>query len=242
MTAPAALELALPPPLSVDFFARPTTRVARELIGKVIVRQQPGTPPRLCRIVEVEAYLGPRDQASHARRGPTPRTAIMFGPPGRLYVYLIYGMYHCMNFVCERDGEAGAVLIRAAEPLVGIAGDPARELRGPGKLCRALAVTLADRGLDLTGADSPLYVAADEQQVHARRVGRSARIGVDYAGDWAARPLRFFLKGHPGVSGPRGAAVRRPVLLRPGASTGAPAPPSRSPRTSSGARRRPERP
>jgi DNA-3-methyladenine glycosylase len=232
----------LPPALPVDFFARPTTRVARDLIGKVIVRRESGDPPRLCRIVEVEAYLGPRDQASHARRGPTPRTAIMFGPPGRLYVYLIYGMYHCMNFVTERDGQAGAVLIRAAEPLVGIEGDPASTLRGPGKLCRALGVTLADRGLDLTAADSGLYVGADEHVVHARRVGRSARIGVDYAGPWADRQLRFFLSGHPGVSGSRAANRRATGLTSAaGSALAAPALPSRSPRTSKAAKPTPGR-
>jgi DNA-3-methyladenine glycosylase len=223
----------LPPALPLGFFARPTATVARDLIGKVIVRRGERGSLRLCRIIEVEAYLGPRDQASHARRGPTPRTAIMFGPPGRLYVYLIYGMYHCMNFVTERDGQAGAVLIRAAEPLLGIAGDPASTLRGPGKLCRALGVTLADKGLDLTAAASDLYVGADDHVVHARRVGRSARIGVDYAGPWAQRPLRFFLSDHPGVSGPR-PARRRAVRLTSAAGSvlAAPALPSRSPRTS----------
>jgi DNA-3-methyladenine glycosylase len=223
--------------------------VARDLIGKVIVRQPHhdtdtntdlGPEPRVCRIIEVEAYLGPRDQASHARRGPTPRSAIMFGPPGHLYVYLIYGMYHCMNFVTEPDQQAGAVLIRAAEPLAGIPGDPARVLRGPGKLCQGLAVTLAHKGLDLTSASSALYVGTDDQVMHARRVGRSARIGVDYAGLWADRPLRFFLTDHPGVSGPR--AARRPgASLSRLPSPSVPAPPSRSPQTSRAAKRTPGR-
>jgi DNA-3-methyladenine glycosylase len=191
-------------PLPRAFFARPTARVARELLGKTLVRRMPGAPwLRTARIVEVEAYLGPRDLASHARRGPTPRTSIMFGPPGHLYVYLIYGMYHCMNFVTERDGVAGAVLIRAAEPLAAPDGAPEpRALAGPGKLCRALAVTLADRGLDLTSADSALYVAAAADG-RVPRAARSPRIGVDYAGAWAARPLRFFIPGNPSVSGPR---------------------------------------
>src|SRR6185369_1253902 len=114
----------------------------------------------MARIVEVEAYLGERDAASHARRGPTPRAAIMFGPPGRLYVYLIYGMHHCMNFVTEPDGTAGAVLIRAAEPLPGRAGERARAaapMRGPAKLCSALGITRAHNGLDLT-AGGEFYV------------------------------------------------------------------------------------
>ncbi len=210
--APRAL-----PPLPRSFYARPTEKVAPDLIGKLLVRRRPGQPPKVARIVEVEAYLGERDLASHARRGPTPRSQIMFGPPGHLYVYLIYGIYHCMNLVCEREGVAGAVLIRAAEP-VGTGwpdDDPAggppsrahlqqrhRLLRGPGKLCRALGITLADKGLDLTAPDAALTVAVDPDAARLR-VARSVRIGVDYAGDWAARPLRFFVPQHPSVSGPR---------------------------------------
>jgi DNA-3-methyladenine glycosylase len=123
----------------------------------------------------------------------------MFGPPGHLYVYLIYGMYHCMNFVCEADGTAGAVLIRAAEPL-----DPpadVKALRGPGKLCRGLAVDLSHKGTDLTRPQSPVFVT-DLGEPRAR-IARSPRIGVDYAGPWAARLLRFYVPGHPSVSGPR---------------------------------------
>ena len=188
-------------PLPRSFYERPTARVARDLLGKVIVRRpEDGGPPRMARIVEVEAYLGLKDQASHARRGPTPRSAIMFGPPGHLYTYLVYGMHVCANFVTERDGVAGAVLIRAAQ-LLDDGAHPAA-LRGPGKLCRGLGVTLAHKGLDLTAPTRGLWVADDGE---ARlRVARSARIGVDYAGEWAARPLRFFVSGHPSVSGPRG--------------------------------------
>jgi len=186
-------------PLPRSFYARPTDRVARDLLGKVIVRQdQSGGRPRRARIVEVEAYLGERDQASHARRGPTPRAAIMFGPPGHLYCYLIYGIYVCANFVSHVDGVAGAVLIRAAACLD--EGDP-KELRGPGKLCRGMGIELAHKGLDLTVPASPVYVAEDG--VRRLKVARSPRIGVDYAGAWAARPLRFFVSGHPSVSGPR---------------------------------------
>jgi DNA-3-methyladenine glycosylase len=182
-------------PLPRVFFARPTVTVARALLGKLIVRRDEERV-QAARIVEVEAYLGERDQASHARRGPTPRSAIMFGPPGHLYVYLVYGMHHCMNFVTERDGVAGAVLIRAAMPLAG--ADP-RSLRGPGKLCRGLGIELRHKGADLTSARSPLWVADDGEP--APRRARSPRIGVDYAGAWADRPLRFFVPGHPSVSG-----------------------------------------
>jgi DNA-3-methyladenine glycosylase len=164
------------------------------LLGKLLVRSRAGRPPQIARIVEVEAYLGERDAASHARRGPTPRAAIMFGPPGFLYVYLIYGMHHCMNFVTETDGVAGAVLIRAAAPVVGFDDGVApdrrnRPLTGPGKLCAALAITRTLNGHDLTGAKE-LFVADDGSPPPRR--ARSARIGVDYAGDWAARKLRFF--------------------------------------------------
>jgi len=182
--------------LGRDFFARPTTAVARELLGKLLVRRRGGSrAPLVARIVEVEAYLGERDAASHARRGPTPRAAIMFGPPGFVYVYLIYGMHHCMNFVTETDGVAGAVLIRAAAPVVGFVdgaggGSRARHpLTGPGKLCAALAITRTLNGHDLTRGQE-IYVADDG--LPAPRRSRSARIGVEYAGAWAARKLRFF--------------------------------------------------
>jgi DNA-3-methyladenine glycosylase len=184
-------------PLPRAFYARATAAVARDLLGKVLVRRARGRERR-ARIVEVEAYLGERDLASHARGGPTPRAAIMFGPPGFLYVYLVYGMHHCMNFVTEADGVAGAVLIRAAEPLDGV--DPS-ELRGPGKLCKGLGVTVSDKGLDLTSGAGGLYVTDAGEP--ARAVRRSPRIGVDYAGAWAARHLRFFVPGHPSVSGRR---------------------------------------
>ena len=115
--APRLAAISALPPLPRSFYARPTVDVAHALLGKLLVRHPPEAgAPRVGRIVEVEAYLGERDAASHARRGPTPRAAIMFGPPGFLYVYLIYGMHHCMNVVTETDGVAGAVLLRAAAP------------------------------------------------------------------------------------------------------------------------------
>ncbi|HEX4406170.1 MAG TPA: DNA-3-methyladenine glycosylase [Polyangia bacterium] len=182
-------------PLPRAFYARPTELVARALLGKVLVRRL-GRRTLRARIVEVEAYLGERDAASHARRGPTPRSMIMFGPPGFLYVYLVYGMHHCMNFVTESDGVAGAVLIRAAAPLD--ATEAPRPYSGPGKLCAGLGVTLADKGLDLT-VGAGLFVADDGSP--APRVSKSARIGVDYAGAWKARLLRFYVAGDAHVSG-----------------------------------------
>jgi DNA-3-methyladenine glycosylase len=189
-------------PLPRAFYERPTVAVARDLLGKVLVRRL-GRRTLRARIVEVEAYLGEKDAASHARSGPTPRSAIMFGPPGFLYVYFIYGMHHCMNFVTETDGVAGAVLIRAAEPLDG--GHPA-DLRGPAKLCDGLGITLGDKGTDLTRPSAGLTVVDDGCIVS--RIARSPRIGVDYAGRWAARHLRFYIPKHASVSGPRAGRPR----------------------------------
>jgi DNA-3-methyladenine glycosylase len=190
--------LASLPPLPRAFYARPTVDVAHALLGKLLVRRPSGKigAPRLARIVEVEAYLGVRDAASHARRGPTPRAAIMFGPPGFLYVYLIYGMHNCMNVITETDGVAGAVLLRAAAPVAGIV-DLKRPLTGPGKLCAGLEITRRENGLDLTtGGD---FYLADDGAPPPRRAA-SARIGVAYAGAWAARKLRFYVRGNPYVS------------------------------------------
>ncbi len=190
--------LASLPPLPRAFYARPTIEVAHALLGKLLVRHPPDKTGalRVARIVEVEAYLGVRDAASHARRGPTPRAAIMFGPPGFLYVYLIYGMHNCMNVVTETDGVAGAVLLRAAAPVAGVP-DLKRPLTGPGKLCAGLEITRRDNGLDLTaGAD---FYLADDGAPPPRRA-TSARIGVAYAGAWAARKLRFYVRGDPYVS------------------------------------------
>jgi DNA-3-methyladenine glycosylase len=193
-------------PLPRDFYQRPTTEVAPELIGKLLV--QPGHPaiggglPRVARIVEVEAYLGERDAASHARRGPTPRAAIMFGPPGFLYVYLVYGMHHCMNVVTEADGTAGAVLIRAAEPIAGFPAHPKnRLLSGPGKVCAGLGITRQDNGIDLCAAVPTRLYLADDAGMPPLRVKRSARIGVAYAAAWADRKLRFYVPGNRHVSG-----------------------------------------
>src|SRR5207249_6616743 len=148
-------------------------QVARDLLGKVLTLETSGST-KAARIVEVEAYLGARDPASHAYRGPTPRTAPMFGPPGRSYVYFVYGMYHCLNVVTERDGVAGAVLLRGAEPIAGVGDDP-RGLAGPGKLARAFGLTTAHTDLDLTS--SPLSIR-DGPALPASRVARATRIGL----------------------------------------------------------------
>ncbi|MGC3999948.1 MAG: DNA-3-methyladenine glycosylase [Anaeromyxobacter sp.] len=181
------------PKLDRSFYARDTRRVARELIGKVLVHLEGGVR-RAARIVETEAYHGPGDQASHARAGPTPRATIMFGPPGVAYVYLIYGRSHCMNVVTGPEGFPSAVLIRAAEPLEGCL----HSTRGPGNLCRALAIRREhDNGRDLCGDD--LFV---EDAPRAGRVVTGPRVNVAYAGPWAERPWRYALAGSEWVSGP----------------------------------------
>lgn len=193
-----------------DFFARPTVEVAREMLGMIVSR---ATADGLTagRIVETEAYAGPADLASHARAGATRRTAPMFGPVGHAYVYLVYGMHECLNVVARADGEAaGAVLLRAIEPLAGIElmrrrrGRPndaaARLGAGPARLCQALAVTRAHDGHDLL-AGSELWLSAGPQPPSPTQIASGPRIGVGYAGeDWSRRPWRFWLAGHPYVS------------------------------------------
>jgi DNA-3-methyladenine glycosylase len=157
--------------------------VARDLLGKTLVhREQSG------RIVEVEAYVGPNDRASHARVGRRGRAAIMYGPAGFAYVYQIYGVHFCFNVVTETDGYPGAVLVRAIE----LAGGS-----GPGLVCRALGIDKSCNGLDLTTSD--LYVT-NSQAIPDKDVRVGPRIGVDYAGEWAAHPWRFWVASSQHVS------------------------------------------
>lgn len=179
-------------PLPLAWYARETDVVARALLGCALVHGD-----RAGVIVETEAYLGPEDLASHARFGRTARNAVMFDAPGVSYVYLCYGVHEMFNIVARRKAEAGAVLVRAVAPLAGLPDD-ARVGRGPGKLTRALGLSRAQHGRTLDHDE--LFVAA-HTKVRARDVVRSARVGVDYAGPWAARPLRFTIAGHPAVSG-----------------------------------------
>lgn len=175
-----------------DFYDRDTVEVAQELLGKHLVRAT-SAGIRIGRIVEVEAYLGPHDLAAHSARGLTPRTRVMFGPPGHAYVYLIYGMYHCMNVVTQAEGLASAVLLRALEPVAGID----MRTQGPGLLCRAMGIDKALNGHDLVSDD--FHVAAEPEPARFTLVKRP-RIGVDYAGQWAKRLLRFYIKGNAFVS------------------------------------------
>jgi len=188
-----------------EFYARPTLIVARELLGQRVVRLLDGQ--RLAgRIVEVEAYLGETDQASHAKPGRTGRNAPMYGPPGHAYVYLIYGMYHCLNAVSEPEGSPAAVLIRALEPLEGLAtmrrhrpGRSESDLTsGPGKLCQALAIDQTLNNTDLC-RDGQLWIEEDVP-ISDAEVAAGPRIGV--RGDPLAltAPWRFYLRDHPCLS------------------------------------------
>ena len=210
-----------------SFYDRDTIVVARELLGKCLVHVSRDVE-RVGRIVEVEAYLGPHDLAAHSSKGLTGRTEVMFGPPGHAYVYLIYGMYYCMNVVTEREGHASAVLLRALEPVKNVDGRTC----GPGLLCKAMRIDKRLNAHDLlsdniyiawpdnesVGRVSPRAVTPSQRA--ARTESRSTgvkegppeanplviierpRIGVDYARHWARRHLRFYIKGCPFVSRP----------------------------------------
>jgi DNA-3-methyladenine glycosylase len=175
-----------------SFYDRDTIAVARELLGTYLIRVEDGIE-RIGRIVEVEAYLGPHDLAAHSSKGLTARNRAMFGPPGHAYVYLIYGMHFCMNVVTERDGRGSAVLLRALEPVRNVAG----RTQGPGLLCRAMHIDRRLDGHDLCSDDFCIAAPHPPQRLH---IARAKRIGVDYAGTWSRRLLRFYVKGSPFVS------------------------------------------
>jgi len=189
-----------------SFYDRPTLTVAAELLGKVLVRRTAASVTAGM-IVETEAYIGEDDPACHAAPGPTARNAPLYGPPGRAYVYLNYGIHYLVNAVTEGEGHPAAVLIRALEPLEGIAlmqrrrrrgaGIAASDLcRGPGNLTRALGIARTDNLLDL--ATSPLTI--QDWGLTIDDVSRGSRIGIRVGTD---RPWRFWATGHPAVSGSR---------------------------------------
>lgn len=196
--------------LTSDFYTRqPTTKVARGLLGAILCRR---TAAGLWKgkIVETEAYLGEKDLACHSARGRTARTAVMFGPGGFAYVYLIYGMYACLNVVTQKAGEPEAVLIRALQPLI-IQSErihPGQEhfggrkvaeiLNGPGKLCREFGIDRSLNGIKLFRANG-LWIEAGEE-IAPRKIAKTRRIGVAYAGIWKDKPLRFYIQGNPFVS------------------------------------------
>jgi DNA-3-methyladenine glycosylase len=180
--------------LEWNFFDRDAVTVAKDLLGTFLVRRVNGKN-RIGRIVEVEAYVGPQDRASHSSKGLTRRNRSMFGPPGYAYVYLIYGMHHCVNVVTGSEGHGAAVLIRAVEPVLNIH----ERTSGPGLVCRAMQIDLRLDGCDLLG--DRLFIASDEQTPEFS-IARSHRIGVGYAGSWARRLLRFSIRNNPFVSRP----------------------------------------
>lgn len=188
-------------PLPRRFFARDTVTVARALLGHLLVHET-ASGRRVGRIVEVEAYRGPGDPASHAYR-PTPRSRIMYGRPGIAYVYFTYGMHFCVNVVTERPPRAGAVLLRALEPVEGLAPgqpSPARVAAGPGRLARAMGIDRRHNGFDLT--HPPLYIAdggAARQRLRDGRIVNGPRVGISVA---TRRPWRFGIARHPSLSRP----------------------------------------
>ena len=196
-------------PLKAGFFNRDPRQVARALLGKLLVRK---TPSGILagRVVETEAYLSQGDAAAHAAAGRTPRNSVLFGPPGRAYVYFIYGNHYCLNVSCLPDGVPGGVLFRALEPVAGIEqmakargielakeSDLKKVSSGPGRLSEALQITRErDNGKSLVNARSDLRLVDDGYRV--RRVAITPRIGIMKS---AERPLRYLIAGNPFVSG-----------------------------------------
>ncbi len=186
------------PVLKRSFYDRPAREVARSLLGKVLMHgSAAGT------IVETEAYLGGDDLAAHSARGITPRTRVIFGPPGHAYVYFIYGMYECLNLVCEPEGQPGCVLIRALEPVAGIelmrhrrpsARKPEDLASGPGKLTLAMGITRAHNGVDVTRGS---LVVREPAEPRAVEIAETPRIGITRCADL---PLRFLIRGNRFVS------------------------------------------
>lgn len=182
--------------LTHAFFEQDTLTVAQELLGATLVFT--GTKGlRKGRIIEVEAYIGPDDLASHAARGRTPRNLPMFGKAGFTYVYLVYGIHYCLNIVTEAVDYPAAILIRALEPIEPT--DDIRAASGPGKVSRWLAITRRENQIDATG---PIFYI-EKRIGPTPPISISSRIGVDYAGQWRHKPWRFMLTNHPAVSGPR---------------------------------------
>lgn len=195
-----------------SYYERHAPEVAPDLLGKVLVRQTAAGTLR-GRIVETEAYTGSTDPGSHAYRGLKPANAVMFGPPGHLYVYISHGIHFCMNVVTDPPGVAGAVLVRALEPMQGVAvmevnrgGRPLVDLcNGPGKLCQALAITREQNGADLGGSE----IWIEDDGFRPERVEVSARVGLTQGREL---PLRFYLPDNPYVSRGKPSAPTRPVV------------------------------
>jgi DNA-3-methyladenine glycosylase len=193
-------------PLPRAFFARDTQLVARELLGKLLVRRWRGSD-LVGRITDVESYVGPDDLACHASKGCTPRTKVMFGRAGFAYVYLVYGMHELFNLVTEAEGFPAAVLVRSLEPVAGISAmERARGTNklqqlttGPGRLTQAMRITRKLNHIDCCTSET-LFVADDGHLVEETQIQTGPRIGVDYAGEWAQRPWRYYLRDSKFVS------------------------------------------
>lgn len=176
-----------------QFYDRDTVQVAKDLLGKYIIHRHKDIT-QIGKIVECEAYLGPHDLAAHSAKGLTNRTKPMFGPPGHAYVYLIYGMYHCLNVVTEAEGHASAVLLRAIEPIQNIT----TRTQGPGLLCKAMEIDKKLNGHDLLSTN--FYIAENLHAAESFTIIKKPRIGVAYAKHWAKRLLRFYIKDNPYIS------------------------------------------
>ncbi|MGD0530029.1 MAG: DNA-3-methyladenine glycosylase [Polyangiaceae bacterium] len=192
-------------PLPRRWFARDARVVARALLGCLLVHERgerEAGEARVARIVETEAYRGPKDLASHSRVGLTKRTRVLFGPEGHAYVYFVYGMHDCFNVTCLGEGTGHAVLVRAGEAVSGL--PEGTRLDGPARFARGMGIPTAMTGQDLTRG--PLYLLPRVGRV---RIGVSARVGVAYAGEWADRPWRFFDANSKHVSRPPRSAIGR---------------------------------
>ena len=220
---------ALERPFPRELLARDTLVAARALLGARLVREPaPGDPVgerRVGRIVEVEAYIGEGDRASHARFGRTARNGVMFGPPGVAYVYLVYGMHHCLNVVTEPAPRPAALLVRAVEPIAGMASmraaravtrtargraratgasppPDARLAAGPGLVCAAFSIDRTHTGIDLCDPASPLRLELAPADDAPPVIATTPRIGIGYAGEpWIGVPWRFLVPGSPSLSG-----------------------------------------
>jgi len=212
-------------PFPRELLAGDTLGAARALLGARLVRDsepgsgEPVAEPRIGRIVEVEAYIGEDDRASHARFGPTDRNRVMFGPPGIAYVYLVYGMYHCLNVVTEPATRPAALLVRAVEPVAGTAAmraaraatrpgigtrppPDARLAAGPGLVCAAFSIERTHTGLDLCDPASAVRLESAPPDAPAPTIRETPRVGIGYAGEpWTSVPWRFLVEGSPSVSG-----------------------------------------
>lgn len=192
----------LAPAVDRPWFARDARVIARALVGCRLVHVRAPDDVRVARIVETEAYCGPRDLACHARAGLTKRTRTLLGPEGHAYVYFVYGMHHCFNVVCKGEGTGNAVLVRAAEAEAGF--EAGARLDGPGRFAQAMAIDRALDGADLTGAR--LFVLPRDRRP---RIEVTPRVGVGYSGEWADRPWRFLDAKSTQVSRPPRSAVGR---------------------------------